>query len=169
MTGRARARGLDVMILLGVVALVLGALWGALAIVDLRHDNAVLAQQVERLGGVPLKSPRPGPPGEQGPPGETGRQGVPGEGGAPGRRGAPGKAGPSGAVGASGAPGKDGAEGAEGPQGPPGPAGPKGDPGERGPSGPPGPACPSGYHVETVKVVTAGGPTDAATCVRDEE
>lgn len=167
MTGRqARARAHDVAIVLGVIALVMGALLGALGYVDLRHDNAALAQQVRQLGGVPLKSPRPGPPGEQGPPGETGRQGVPGEGGAPGRRGAPGKTGPSGAVGASGAPGKDGAEG---PQGPPGPAGPKGDPGERGPSGPPGPTCPSGYHVETVKVVTAGGPTDAATCVRDEE
>jgi hypothetical protein len=169
---QAKARGLDVAIVVGVIGLVLGVLWGALAIVDLRHDNAVLTEQVERLGGVPLKSPKPGPPGEAGPSGSPGvpgasgapgRSGVQGPSGRPGAQGERGAPGPSGVAGASGAPGADGQPGAQGPPGP------KGEPGPRGEPGPAGPQCPDGYHVETVTVVTASGPQDAATCVRDEE
>jgi hypothetical protein len=60
-------------------------------------------------------------------------------------------------TGPPGAPGKDGAAGADGKDG---------AAGEQGPRGEPGPTCPSGYHVETVTIVTAGGPRDAATCVQ---
>ncbi|WP_141579648.1 collagen-like protein [Actinomadura sp. WMMA1423] len=169
----------------GVAFLVLAA-WTWSAVGDLKGDNRemrrdrdLLAQQVRQMGGVPLKSPTPGPAGSPGTPGAEGRPGSPGASGAPGSRGpagsagaagSPGRAGPSGqpgTPGAAGQPGKDGASGATGPQGPAGPAGPKGDPGERGPSGPAGPVCPEGYHQETVPVVTAGGPTDSAICVKD--
>lgn len=156
-----------------VVAFLVLATWAWSAVRELQHDNRVLAQQVERLGGVPLKSPKPGPPGEPGAPGRPGASGAPGAPGAPGRSvtGPPGRDGKPGADGEDGAPGSPGPA-VTGPSGAPGAKGAKGDPGERGPSGPPGspgPACPSGYHVETVPVVTAGGPRDAATCVRDEE
>ncbi|MFI6793691.1 hypothetical protein ACIBG4_40805 [Nonomuraea sp. NPDC050383] len=84
-------------------------------------DRAVLSDQVERLGGVPLVSPSasPGPRGQRGQTGATGTPGV------------------------SGRPGKDGTDGTAGPTGPPGPTGPQGSPGPRGEpgetvTGPPG-------------------------------
>ncbi|GAA3172390.1 hypothetical protein [Nonomuraea roseoviolacea] len=76
-------------------------------------DRAVLSDQVEKLGGVPLVSPSPGPRGERGAPG------------------------PTGTAGARGRDGEDGRDGERGPTGPPGPAGPQGSP---GPKGDPGPA-----------------------------
>jgi hypothetical protein len=148
-----------------------GLAWGLATIAAQDAKNArlerqvsALADQVRQLGGEPVTSPTPGPAGSPGASGAPGAPGSPGRPGGAGPSGAPGSTGPSGAPGASGQPGEDGATG---PQGPAGPTGPKGDPGERGPSGPPGPTCPTGYHVETVTVVTAGGPQDTATCVKD--
>jgi hypothetical protein len=115
------------------------------------EDSLTLSDQVERLGGTPLVSVSPGPPGmpgerggvgPSGPPGPAGARGVPGPSGSPGPRGpagVPGPVGPSGppgAVGPSGAPGKDGADGKDGAAGEPGP---RGEQGERGPAGEQGP------------------------------
>ncbi|GAA4226125.1 hypothetical protein GCM10022254_10110 [Actinomadura meridiana] len=124
------------------------------------------AQQLREAG---LKPRPPGPSGEPGRPGDPGAPGSPG---ARGPAGSPGPQGPAGAVGPSGAPGSAGgdgaagAPGAQGPTGPAGPAGPRGPAGEQGPAGPP---CRDGWHQETVTVVTAGGPQDTVTCVKDEE
>lgn len=151
------------------VAVVAGlALWVSILIGDLgeelrqsRQDSEILSEQVEKLGGVPLVSPSPGPPGERGPAGQTvvgpqGPQGLPGRAGKDGKdstipgprgeRGVPGVAvtGPpgekgepgvsvTGPQGPKGGDGKDGADGKDSTV-----PGPKGDP---GPTGPP----PSGW------------------------
>lgn len=170
MTGtQARARGRDAAIVLGVIVLVLGALLGTLGYVDLRHDNAVLSQQVRQLGGVPLESPTPGPagsPGAQGKQGQQGNAGATGTSGKPGRDGRDGKPGTDGKPGQNGAPGSPGPA-VTGPSGAPGTKGEKGDTGEKGDKGDPGPACREGFHPEPTTVVTAGGPRDAEICVKD--
>ncbi|MBN6054502.1 collagen-like protein, partial [Nonomuraea sp. RK-328] len=89
------------------------------------RDREVLSDQVERLGGVPLVSPSPGPRGERGPAGPAGATVV-------GPRGLPGPTGPAGRD------GKDGKDGAQGPQGVAGSPGPRGEPGATV-TGPPGP------------------------------
>lgn len=119
-----------------------------------QRDSAVLAGQVERLGGVPLVSPSAGPRGERG---AVGPQGEPGPSGPPGPKGAtgkPGKAGSPGPVGPAGPQGPKGERGDRGEPGPTGSPGPKGDPGKdgkdgrdgkdgaQGPQGSPGPAGP---------------------------
>nr|SAP16333.1 Phage tail fiber protein [Nonomuraea gerenzanensis] len=118
-------------------------------------DRTVLTEQVKKLGGVPLVSPSPGPPGErgdagprglQGPPGPAGPTGPRGAAGQPGRDGSPGPSGPPGMQGPKGDPGEQGARGEPGETvtGPPDPAGergPQGEPGPRGEAGPP----PSGW------------------------
>ncbi|WP_242890299.1 collagen-like protein [Actinomadura litoris] len=182
MADRARSVGRNLGVIIVAALFLVLAWWSWTAVQDLqrdnrdmRADNAYLSRQVRALGGVPLKSPAPGPAGQPGQPGTPGEPGTSGQPGEPGRSGAPGTAGepgPSGAPGAAGQPGKDGGDGATGPQGPAGPAGPQGDPGEQGPrgeQGPAGPACRDGYHQETVTVVTPGGPQDTVTCVKDKE
>lgn len=114
------------------------------------RDNAVLADQVRQLGGVPAVTPHPGPPGERGDIGPQGPQGPPGASGMPGPRGADGKPGKDGQDGSPGPPGPSGPPGATvtGPSGPPGPKGeqgdegPQGSPGLRGEEGPRGPEGP---------------------------
>lgn len=96
-------------------------------------DRAVLAQQVEQLGGVPRVAPPPGPQGEPGVPGASGEAGQPG---------------PQGSAGPSGAPGQVGEPGPSGPSGPPGLPGPSGSPGERGEQGPAGERGPQGERGE---------------------
>jgi hypothetical protein len=98
-------------------------------------DRQVLVEQVQRLGGVPLVSPSPGPPGERG---AVGPSGPPGPQGQPGPSGPPGPQGDDGDDGRNAVDGKDGAAGEPGTPGDTGPAGPKGDPGETGPEGPRG-------------------------------
>ncbi|MFD1547026.1 collagen-like protein [Nonomuraea guangzhouensis] len=90
-------------------------------------DGQVLAEQVKRLGGVPLVSPSAGPQGERGPVGPAGQTVV-------GPRGLTGPSGPPGPAGRDGKPGKDGAAGPTGLQGIPGS---KGEPGATV-TGPPG-------------------------------
>ncbi|MFI6296695.1 hypothetical protein ACIBEJ_34255 [Nonomuraea sp. NPDC050790] len=106
-------------------------------------DRDLLVEQVEKLGGVPLVSPSPGPRGEQGPTGPAGQTVV----GPRGPTGSPGPSGPPGRDGKDGASGPVGTSGSPGPQGEPGatvtgPAGPKGEPGEPGPRGESGPTGP---------------------------
>lgn len=108
------------------------------------RNSRVLADQVERMGGVPLVSPSPGPPGErgddglQGPPGQPGPSGRPGRDGSPGPTGPPGRQGVRGEAGQPGAtvtgpPGPQGGQGSPGPHGSPGPQGEQGPRGEQGP------------------------------------
>jgi hypothetical protein len=119
----------------------------------LERDRAILAEQVERLGGVPLVSPTPAARGErgaQGPPGPPGVQGPAGPPGAAGPKGEPGQAGPrgpGGPMGPLGMPGPTGPAGQRGEQGAPGPRGEQGPPGPQGPQGERGPAgpAPSGW------------------------
>lgn len=182
--GQARVRSIGRNARLVIVfLLVAGLAWWVLASVRaLKHDLArsqrdsqTLAQQVRNLGGTPAVSPQPGPAGSPGPsgqpgaPGSAGGQGPPGPSGGRGQTGPPGVIGPSGAPGTAGQPGQDGTPGEPGAQGPPGPQGETGEQGPRGEQGPPGPACPSGYHVESITVVTAGGPQEVAACVRNQE
>jgi len=130
-------------------------------------DRHVLVDQVERLGGVPLVSPTPGPRGERGEPG------------APGPRGDPGPAGPPGSPGSDGEDGADGKDGSTGQRGDPGPAvtgppglkgdpgtpgprgeqGAKGEPGSRGEPGPAGPP-PSGWTFTWLGVTYTCRPTE---------
>lgn len=189
----SRPRGHAAMYVLGL--LFAAAVFGAyLYLVGLRQDvEATRAQldhaeagwratakQVHDLGGKPIVSPPPPSPpvqgvrGERGLPGiglrgvqgPPGPQGQPGPVGSPGPSGAPGAPGVEGAAGDDGAPGAPGTEGPQGEQGPPGEQGPAG---QAGPPGPPGPSCPDGWHQEAVTVLTAAGPRDTQTCVRDEE
>lgn len=115
-----------------------------------------LADQVRKLGGVPVVQPEAGPagtPGAQGTPGAPGTPGAtgrPGQAGASGQKGDTGATGPTGPSGPPGVPGAagtngsdgtngaDGQDGANGPAGPAGAAGPPGPQGEPGPSGAPG-------------------------------
>lgn len=143
-----------------VFAAVLGALM--MQVFDVREqvraaeqDNAVLADQVRQLGGVPHVTPSAGPRGERGdagpsgppgPPGPSGRPGRDGKDGAagrPGRDGAPGPTGPPGPPGAQGIPGLPGPKGEPGQDGKDGAQGPKGEQGEPGPRGEPGPPGPA--------------------------
>lgn len=174
-----RPRWRDLALIAGVVAAVLGAMWCAAMLAQLSSDRArlegqvsTLADQVRGLGGTPAVTPQPGPSGA---PGQTGRSGAPGT---PGQRGGMGPSGPAGPkgqpgkTGASGTPGATvtgppGAKGDPGEQGPRGEQGTRGEPGPKGDQGEPGPTCASGYHVETVTIVTADGPREAATCVKD--
>ncbi len=166
----------DIAVFLLVIVVVVGAMWTAGTVAELRAERtrlerqvSTLADQVRGMGGTPSVTPSPG---ASGPPGETGPQGVPGEPGEPGPSGAPGRPGPSGPAGEPGEPGQDGAPGEPGEPGPAGPPGPQGPPGEQGPrgeQGPPGPPCPDGWRQEQVTVVTTSGPREMTTCVRDEE
>ncbi|HEY9375052.1 hypothetical protein [Streptomyces sp.] len=126
---------------------------------DAERDNAVLYDQVQRLGGVPLVSPSAGRqgergptgpagqtvvgprglPGPSGPPGPAGRDGKPGKDGAVGLQGVPGLKGDPGAT-VTGPPGVKGDAGADGKDGKDGSAGPEGKQGEPGPRGETGPA-----------------------------
>ncbi|MEV0993404.1 hypothetical protein [Nonomuraea sp. NPDC050202] len=133
----------------GVAVVVLLGVWVSAQISGLgervrqaEEDRQVLVEQVERLGGTPLVSPSPGPPGErgqQGIPGPPGPQGQAGPQGRPGRDGAQGLPGPSGPAGPVGAPGPSGPAGPSGPPGERGPQGEQGERGEQGPRGEPGP------------------------------
>lgn len=110
-------------------------------------DRVVLSDQVERLGGVPLVSPSPGPPGQRGnpgPQGSTGPQGMTGPVGSPGPRGPKGDPGQAGVPAVNGTPGKDGGQGPAGEQGPQGEQGERGEAGEPGPRGEQGQPGPRG-------------------------
>lgn len=183
MAEQARRVRRNIGVIVLAVAFLALAWWAWQSVRELQGDNRLLTQQVQQLGGVPLKSPHPGPtgprgeagtPGSQGDPGGRGPSGAPGDQGASGapgptgESGAPGEPGQSGAAGQHGQPGEDGADGQNGPPGPAGPAGPEGPQGPAGPPGSPGPTCPSGYQPEEVDVVTAGGPQTATICTRTE-
>lgn len=111
---------------------------------EAERDSAILSEQVERLGGVPLVSPTAGPPGQRGKVGTQGVQGIPGPAGSPGPRGADGRPGRDGALGPTGPPGVQGPKGDTGAKGEPGVDGKDGAAGEPGPEGEPGPA-PTGW------------------------
>jgi hypothetical protein len=143
-----------VLILLGIVALTLLALWVQSLARELRISNEArdaLAAQVEQLGGTPIA----GPPGSRGEPGESvigppGPPGAPGPSGPPGPSGRPGTDGADG-ISVTGSPGADGLQGPAGPPGPqgePGPAGPQGEPGTPGEDGADGQTCPDGYSLQ---------------------
>lgn len=151
------------LIMFGIVALTLLALWVQSLAHELRVSNEArdaLAKQVQGLGAKPVA----GPPGSRGEPGNTvtgpsGPQGVAGPTGPPGPSGPPGKEGAEGAIGVdgetiTGSPGTNGVQGPTGPQGEPGPAGPQGETGAdgaagaEGPPGPTGPTCPTGYSLQ---------------------
>jgi hypothetical protein len=192
MTAEHRVRGhtRSAGVFVGVVCLVMLALWIALTITAMSADNArlerqvgTLADQVRGLGGQPKFTPppagSPGSPGPAGAPGQPGTSGDDGDRGATGVPGTTGPSGPPGAVGAAGASGDPGEAGPAGPKGEPGPEGatgepgPKGETGDRGsqgdagPQGPPGPSCPDGYRVQTTTVMTTEGPEESAICVKD--
>jgi hypothetical protein len=148
------------LIMFGIVALTLLALWVQSLAHELRVSNEArdaLAEQVQGLGAKPVA----GPPGSRGEPGDTvtgpaGPQGATGPTGPPGPSGPPGKEGAEGATGVdgetiTGSPGVNGVPGPPGPQGEPGPAGAQGEPGADGATGaegPPGPSCPTGYSLQ---------------------
>lgn len=150
----------SLLLMLGIVALTLLALWVQSLSHELKVSNDArdaLAQQVEELGAEPVA----GPPGSRGEPGKTviGPQGEPGPSGPPG---SPGPSGPPGKDGRNGAAGTDGisvtgSPGAPGMQGPPGPPGPPGadgkdgvdgQDGKDGVDGKDGQACPDGYSMQ---------------------
>lgn len=140
-----------------------------------------LADQVRRLGAVPVvQPPRPvtAPAGQPGPAGQNGSQGPGGPSGPAGPSGAPGPTGPTGPTGIPGDPGaagtggQDGTNGQDGGTGPAGPAGPAGPQGDQGPQGAPGtdgapPASWSWVDPSSGATITctrdAGSPDDAPT------
>lgn len=159
------------LILFGIVALTMLALWVQSLAHELRISNEArdaLARQVQGLGAKPIA----GPPGSRGEPGEsvvgpTGATGPPGPTGPVGPTGKPGPQGDNGTPGAS-ATGAPGAAGVQGPAGPPGPqgvpgmTGPEGEPGSQGEQGPAGPACPEGYSLQSPSY-----DPDALVCRKD--
>lgn len=174
----------DVGILVGVITLVMGALWITVTMSGLAADRdrleqqvATLADQVREMGGEPAVSPEPGTPGNPGPAGPPGSEGPPGEPGVVGSAGPPGAslpgpAGPAGEKGDKGDPGESvpGPQGEPGPGGPQGPQGDPGSPGEPGPKGDkgePGPTCPNGYTAEPRTVLTSDGPQETTICVKE--
>jgi hypothetical protein len=163
------------LLMLGIIALTMLALWVQSLANELRVSNNArdaLARQVQALGAKPVA----GPPGSRGEPGETiiGPRGYAGPSGPPGPVGPSGGPGPKGdkgntgstATGSPGANGVDGQPGPAGPQGQAGPAGPQGPAGEtgaQGEPGPAGPACPDGYSLETPSY-----DPNALVCRRDD-
>lgn len=165
------------LIMLGIVALTMLALWVQSLAHELRVSNAArdaLARQVQALGAKPIA----GPPGSRGEPGEsivgpTGATGPPGSTGPIGPTGRPGPQGDTGKPGASatGSPGTNGVQGPAGPSGPQGVSGVAGPHGERGPTGPQGeqgaqgpagPSCPDGYSLQAPSY-----DPDALVCRKD--
>lgn len=159
------------LIMFGIVALTMLALWVQSLAHELRVSNAArdaLARQVQGLGAKPIA----GPPGSRGEPGEsvtgpTGATGPPGPVGPTGPTGKPGPQGSTGSPGtsATGAPGSNGIQGPAGPPGPQGGSGVAGPQGERGPAGPQGaegPACPEGYSLQAPSY-----DPDALVCRKD--
>lgn len=166
-------RGAGVVIALGAVAVLAWQVWTSVLDLQARARDAMetaqvqdrqiqtLADQVRKLGGVPVVTPSPA----AGPPGLTGPAGPPGA----TVTGPPGPAGAKGDPGATvtGPPGPAGPKG-DSVTGPPGPAGADGKDGKDGQQGPPGPACPDGYSVKTTTVVTDDGPQDVAICTKED-
>lgn len=176
-----RHRRMDVafalLLMLGIVALTMLALWVQSLAHELRISNDArdaLARQVQELGAKPVAGP-PGSRGDRGesitgPKGDTGPTGPPGPVGPSGKQGPKGDTGDDG-VSATGSPGVNGSDGQAGPAGPPGPAGPQGEAGPAGPRGdegpqgdpgPAGPACPDGYSLDAPSY-----DPDALVCRRD--
>lgn len=154
-----------------------GAVWVNDLSQDLEQanrDRGALAEQVKKLGGIPVAGPT-GDPGKDGSNGSDGRDGLNGSDGKDGPRGAKGATGTKGDKGLPGAPGEQGPKGdpgdkgAQGPkgeqgtQGPQGEQGPKGDPGDKGEPGTIN--CPAGFTMVEIQIPSNEGTYQA--CRKD--